>query len=142
MDGEFEEKIKQIGSLFGLEGIPDGLGEMIESMAGSLGKNGDDIASSADASSEESSCADVDPEASPCVAHTSSSGTGDTIIPGLKTEDMVALLGKCKNFSEAGGDKRVRLLRALEPFLQESKKAKIGNCIRILSLAQLVRTIG
>lgn len=142
MDGEFEEKIKQIGSLFGLEGIPDGLGEMIESMAGSLGKNGDDMARSADASSEDSSCSGAAPEGSPCVADPSNSRTSDTMIPGLKAEDMVALLGKCKNFSEAGGDKRVRLLRALEPFLQESKKAKIGTCIRLLSLAQLVRTIG
>ncbi len=143
MDSELEDKIKQIGSMFGFDNIPDNIGDIIESVAGNLGSGDASRPAAADNPSGEEPESysewgerQPNPPQRPGPEEDEGNLFGD-----LKPEDMMMLIHKFKSVSDAGkNDSRVKLLRALKPFLNEKKQAKIGSCIRLMSLAQLAKT--
>ncbi len=148
MDGELEDKIKQIGSLFGIEEIPDNIGDIIGAVASSMGENNSEGQGDVDHqenheaqpdSTEDSVPASVSKKfQNPSAAKPLDAVHDDGDIDFANLLQMVSKFKQtrdsCKN------DDNIRLLRALEPFLSEKKKGKISRCVKIMTVAKFAKS--
>ena len=111
MDRETEEKIKQIGSMFGINEIPDNIGDIIESF----------VSNKDSSSNTEKKDKDTD------------NGLGID-------EDTLKLISMLKNtFNKNKNDDKTRLLNALAPFLSEEKQVKVKNCVKLMTFAEIAK---
>lgn len=114
MDKETEDKLKQLGSMFGITDIPDNLGEVLESFLS--GRNDD---ANEDSQKEEKK----------------ETGLGIDI-----DEDTIRLITTLKKSLDRNkSDDKARLLRALTPFLNEKKKQKVNNAIKLMTFAEIAK---
>lgn len=113
MDKETEDKLKQIGSMFGITEIPDNIGDILETLMSS--KSEESVVSESKSNSKESPDIDID---------------ADTLklITTLK-----------RSFDSNRNDNKARLLKALAPFLSDTKQAKVNNCIKLMTFAELAK---
>ncbi len=113
MDGELDEKIKEIGGLLGINEIPDGIGDIIGAFLGDGGAKEQEQ----NIPCEDKS--DIDP---------------------LKLIDMFSKVNELRTGSQ--NDSRIRLLKALKPFLSEQRKQKVDNCVNMIMLKEIAPLFG
>lgn len=136
MDNELNDKIKEIGSMFGISDIPDNIGEIVSSFLTSSSEKTQDAAASEEACSGEN----MEKPQSECseIGHTNQGGFPEDI-------DMTKIFKILKRYKEAKknkeNDKKIKLLYAVEPFLNEKRRDKVNHCVKFLTFAELAKDL-
>lgn len=121
---ELNEKIKEIGSLFGITELPDNIGDIVSSFLSSS----DDTVEASDTDSEEN------------IGSTNLPALTGDIFEDIDMAKVISLLQKYRDAKKNSlNDKKIRLLYAVEPFLTEKRKEKISSCVKFLTFAQLAK---
>lgn len=132
MDGDLNHKIKEIGSMFGLTELPENIGDLVSTFLASSGENHTE--SPEEAQTGNGCCAETAALPAPDIGHTNNL-FGDI--------DMAKVLKLLKKYQEAKNnqakDKKIQLLYAVEPFLNEKRKDKVGSCVKFLTFAALAK---
>lgn len=116
MDGELNNKIKEIGSMFGIENIPDNIGDIVSAFL-----NKDDIVSD-----DENQNVD--------------NNTQKDITKKVEDENFINLFKKLSSSNlNKKNDKKIQLLYAIQPFLNDKRKEKINNCVKFLIFADIAK---
>lgn len=121
MDAELNNKIKEIGSLFGINELPDNMDEIVNSVLNNLGNN--------DSQLDKINC-----EQNVNVNNNQNDLPGD-----IDISKIIELLNKYRQSTMlAKNDDKIKLLYALRPFLNDKRKSKLKNCVTMLTLAKMV----
>ena len=127
MDNELAGKIKEIGGLLGIENVPDNIGELLGSF---LGDNGSDEKDS-----------ETKTEAGRGVSCSNEKEQDDSL--GIDPVMLIKIMSGVKQAQEKGAnDDKVRLLKALKPFLSDTRRKKVDNCVNILMFKELAPLLG
>lgn len=127
MDNELAGKIKEIGGLLGIENVPDNIGELLGSF---LGDNGSDEKDS-----------EIKTEAGRALPCNSEKEQDDSL--GIDPVMLMKIMSGVKQAQEKGvNDDKVRLLKALKPFLSDTRRKKVDNCVNILIFKELAPLLG
>lgn len=118
MNEDLNEKIKQIGSLFGIEEMPDDIGNIVESF----------ISNNSDSEAEQSKESEI--------TNQSNENTFDFDIG-----KYVQIMNKLKKAQNNNDDKKIKLLYAIEPFLNGKRKDKVSNCVKFLTFANIAKDL-
>lgn len=119
MNEDLNEKIKEIGSLFGIEEMPDNIGNIVESFL-----------------------SNKDSEEKPKIINENESDN-ESIVNGFDFDigKYVQIMNKLKNAQNSNNDKKIKLLYAIEPFLNGKRKDKVGNCVKFLTFANIAKDL-
>lgn len=121
MDNELNDKIKEIGSLFGINEMPDNIGDIVQTF---LSHNS---------------------EASETDEHIQAPEHNNESEQNKSSEDFdaakfVEIVNKCKKAQlNKKNDKKIQLLHAIEPFLHGKRKEKISSCMKFLTFADIAK---
>ena len=107
MNDTLNEKIKEIGSMFGINEFPENLGEIVESF---ISNDKSDNNKEYDIKNE------------------------------IKKYVQIMNRLKEKNFNSKN-NKKIQLLNAIEPFLNNKRKDKVSNCIKFITFADLAKDL-
>ena len=136
MDNELNDKIKEIGSMFGISDIPDNIGEIVSSFLTSSSGKAQEAAS--EQSCAENNTAENLQSGASEIGHTNQGGYSEDI-------DMTKILKILKRYKEAKKnkehDKKIKLLYAVEPFLNEKRRDKVNHCVKFLTFAELAKDL-
>ena len=132
MDTEFNDKIKEIGSMFGIDNIPENIGDIVSSLLSD--KDCNDKTSEINNEKCEQIMNDKETD-----DNSDKSANFDGI---LKNDNIIKIMSKMneKN-SKNKQDKKIKLLYAIEPFLSGKRKEKIGNCVKFLAFADIAKDL-
>ena len=124
MDAELNNKIKEIGSLFGINELPDNMDEIVSSVLSNIGSDKTQL--------DKINC-----------EHNVNNGENNILSELTSSEfDMtkiISLLNKYQKSKQmAKDDEKIKLLYALKPFLNEKRQNKIKNCVTLLTIAKMV----
>lgn len=116
MNDTLNEKIKEIGNMFGINEFPENLGEIFESF----------ISNENSVNNNEFDTNDIE------IKNTNNN----------ETEKYVQIMNKLKekNFNSKN-NKKIQLLNAIEPFLNNKRKDKVSNCIKFITFADLAKDL-
>ena len=121
MDAELNNKIKEIGSLFGLNELPDNMDEIVNSVLNNLGNNSSQL------------------DKINCEQNVNTSNDQNDLPGDIDISKIIELLNKYRQSTMlAKNDDKIKLLYALSPFLNDKRKSKIKNCVTMLTLAKMV----
>ncbi len=121
MDAELNNKIKEIGSLFGLNELPDNMDEIVNSVLNNLGNNNSQL------------------DKINCEQNVNTSNDQNDLPGDIDISKIIELLNKYRQSTMlAKNDDKIKLLYALSPFLNDKRKSKIKNCVTMLTLAKMV----
>ena len=109
MNEDLNEKIKEIGNLFGIDEMPENIGNIVDSFLSNQNENDTNNAS------ENNFDFDIG--------------------------KYVQIMNSLKNFSNNTDDKKIKLLYAIEPFLNGKRKEKISNCVKFLAFANIAKDL-
>lgn len=122
MSDSLNDKIKEIGSMFGIEEMPDNIGEIVQTFIGS-NKN----------------------------ENTNNEITKENLIEqnieksnsfDFDIEKCVQIMNKYKEVkNHKKNDKKIQLLYAIEPFLNDKRKDKVSNCVKLLTFADIAKDL-
>jgi len=139
MDNDFNDKIKEIGNMFGISGMPDNIGDIVSSLLtssseSSAEKSEPEEQTSANAKTEQSCMS------SPDIGHTNKKTSSSDFLEDIDIAKVLKLLNKYKEAKKnKEKDKKIQLLYAVEPFLNEKRKDKVNNCVKFLTFADLAK---
>lgn len=131
MDNDLNDKIKEIGNMFGISEMPDNIGELVSSF----------LTSSAEKQEQEAEAK----EEVPCnedvhIGHTNSGKNSSDFLEDIDMAKVLKLLNKYREAKKKKEkDKKIQLLYAVEPFLNEKRKDKVNNCVKFLTFADLAK---
>ncbi|MBE7057480.1 MAG: hypothetical protein E7387_00045 [Ruminococcaceae bacterium] len=118
MNEDLNEKIKEIGSLFGIEEMPDNIGNIVESfISGNSGTESNH------------------PEEPEILNETTENGLDFDI------GKYVQIMNKLKKAQNNNDDKKIKLLYAIEPFLNGKRKDKVSSCVKFLTFANIAKDL-
>lgn len=121
MDAELNNKIKEIGSLFGLNELPDNMDEIVNSVLNNLGNNNSQL------------------DKINCEQNVNTSNVQNDLPGDIDISKIIELLNKYRQSTMlAKNDDKIKLLYALRPFLNDKRKSKLKNCVTMLTLAKMV----
>lgn len=124
MDEELTGKIKEIGGLLGIQDIPDNIGDVLGAF---LGSNNSSEKKSTENEVEENKSLPSLPEKKET----------EDLLQGLDPIMLMNLLSRVKSIQEKNAnDEKVRLLKALRPFLSGDRRKKVDNCVSLLALKE------
>ena len=139
MDNDFNDKIKEIGNMFGISEMPDNIGDIVSSLLtssseSSAEKSEPEEQTSANAKTEQSCMS------SPDIGHTNKKTSSSDFLEDIDIAKVLKLLNKYKEAKKnKEKDKKIQLLYAVEPFLNEKRKVKVNNCVKFLTFADLAK---
>ena len=139
MDNDFNDKIKEIGNMFGISEMPDNIGDIVSSLLTSSSestaeKSEPEEQTSANAKTEQSCMS------SPDIGHTNKKTSSSDFLEDIDIAKVLKLLNKYKEAKKnKEKDKKIQLLYAVEPFLNEKRKDKVNNCVKFLTFADLAK---
>ena len=139
MDNVFNDKIKEIGNMFGISEMPDNIGDIVSSLLtssseSSAEKSEPEEQTSANAKTEQSCMS------SPDIGHTNKKTSSSDFLEDIDIAKVLKLLDKYKEAKKnKEKDKKIQLLYAVEPFLNEKRKDKVNNCVKFLTFADLAK---
>ncbi|MBS5842353.1 MAG: hypothetical protein KIC77_02550 [Clostridiales bacterium] len=139
MDNDFNDKIKEIGNMFGISEMPDNIGDIVSSLLtssseSSAEKSEPEEQTSANAKTEQSCMS------SPDIGHTNKKTSSSDFLEDIDIAKVLKLLNKYKEAKKnKEKDKKIQLLYAVEPFLNEKRKDKVNNCVKFLTFADLAK---
>lgn len=119
MNDEINNKIKEIGSMFGITEFPDNIGDLVESFITSDNNEKDqEFITNENTNNDKQNNNNND------------------------VEKYVQIVNKLKesNFNKKN-DKKIQLLHAIEPFLNNKRKDKVNNCIKFITFADLAKDL-
>ena len=126
MENDLNDKIKEIGSMFGIEEMPENIGEIVQSF---LGKS-DDSVNNTDESNENSFKYDISKKIE----------NKDFASDDFDMSKFVKIMNKYKEAQKnRKNDKKIQLLYAIEPFLNGKRKDKVSNCVKFLTFADIAK---
>lgn len=121
MDAELNNKIKEIGSLFGLNELPDNMDEIVNSVLNNIGNNNSQL------------------DKINCEQNVNANDNQNDLPGDIDITKILELLNKYRQSSMlAKNDDKIKLLYALRPFLNDKRKSKLKNCVTMLTLAKMV----
>lgn len=121
MDAELNNKIKEIGSLFGLNELPDNMDEIVNSVLNNIGNNNSQL------------------DKINCEQNVNANDNQNDLTGDIDITKILELLNKYRQSSMlAKNDDKIKLLYALRPFLNDKRKSKLKNCVTMLTLAKMV----
>lgn len=121
MDAELNNKIKEIGSLFGINELPDNMDEIVNSVLNNLGNNDSQL------------------DKINCEQNVNANNNQNDLPGDIDISKIIELLNKYKQSTMlAKNDDKIKLLYALRPFLNDKRKSKLKNCVTMLTLAKMV----
>lgn len=109
------------------------MADMMDTLKGLLGDNAEDKISgimkilNSDNSQSESETS----------VHTQESAEGNTDIPVITPEMIMAAQSIMSKLSSNNDDDRSRLLMSLKPYMRESRQSSIDSAVKMLNLAQM-----
>ncbi|MBR5786104.1 MAG: cobaltochelatase subunit CobN [Clostridia bacterium] len=114
MNEDLNEKIKEIGSMFGIEEIPENIGDIV----GMFLDNKEN-------------------------EHKENNTEKQNNMPmEFDLEKCVQIMNKYKEInSNKKNDKKIQLLYAIEPFLNGKRKDKVNNCVKFLTFASIAKDL-
>lgn len=127
MDAELENKIKEIGSAFGIEEMPDNLGDILSAFLGSGENSGEDNSETSD-SDEKSEMQSM------------SDGLGGLFGNGMDVMRIIASVQAAQRQNE--NDYKIIFLKNLKPLLGTEKQNKVDKCVKLLYFAKIVEAYG
>ena len=139
MDNDFNDKIKEIGNMFGISEMPDNIGDIVSSLLtssseSSAEKSEPEEQTSANAKTEQSCMS------SPDIGHTNKKTSSSDFLEDIDIAKVLKLLNKYKEAKKnKEKDKKIQLLYAVAPFLNEKRKDKVNNCVKFLTFADLAK---
>lgn len=145
MENDLNDKIKEIGSMFGISEMPENIGEIVSSFLSSKTAASEAPASQetqcgqpCDLESEQVSAEQEQSQAN--IGHTNSSGSSSDLFEDIDMAKVLRLLNKYKEAKKnKTKDKKIQLLYAVEPFLNDKRKDKVNNCVKFLTFADLAK---
>ena len=144
MEEDLNNKIKEIGGMLGISEMPDNIGDIVSSLLSnssdaSSGSSATDACNS-DTKQEETAI----PEDIRNIGNTNSSSAAHSA-DLFGDIDMAKVLKLLNKYQEAqknkGKDKKIQLLYAVEPFLNEKRKDKVSNCVKFLTFAEIAKNL-
>lgn len=121
MDAELNNKIKEIGSLFGINELPDNMDEIVNSVLNNIGNNNSQL------------------DKINCEQNVNANDNQNDLPGDIDITKILELLNKYRQSSMlAKNDDKIKLLYALRPFLNDKRKSKLKNCVTMLTLAKMV----
>jgi len=126
MSDDLGKKIQQIAQMLGQDEVPDNVKELVSILANSLGRkeNGNSQLSQSEAGNE------AMPDENRQAVET----------PVISQELLDTAKHTLDRFNSSI-DPRINLLMAIKPFMNNRRQKKIGNCIQLLKIAGLSRTL-
>ncbi len=124
MDAELNNKIKEIGSLFGINELPDNMDEIVNSVLSNLGNDKTQL--------DKINCEQkINNENEPF--------DNNLLTSDFDITKIIELMNKFqKTKQQAKNDDKIKLLYALKPFLNKNRQNKIKNCVTMLTIAKMV----
>lgn len=119
MNEDLNEKIKEIGSLFGIEEMPDNIGNIVESFLSNKESKDETEIINENESKNETISNDFD----------------------FDIGKYVQIMNKLKKAQNNNDDKKIKLLYAIEPFLNGKRKDKVSNCVKFLTFANIAKDL-
>lgn len=132
MDAEFNDKIKEIGSMFGIENIPDNIGDIVNSFLSDK-KTNENTNEVENIKYEQNMNEDDASENSNNLCNIGSLFENENIVK------IMSKIGEKNNKNKQ--DKKIKLLYAIEPFLNGKRKEKINNCVKFLAFADIAKDL-
>lgn len=121
MDEGLEEKIKDIGAMFGITEIPDSISDLIGSLVDQQNPTQNDTENKICPNCEQSKEKELETDGG---------------IDALKIMELVNKYQTARKSAEQ--DQNIQLLRALGPFLNKKKQKKIKNCETMLTIIKMI----
>lgn len=151
MDAELNNKIKEIGSLFGINELPDNIGDIIGSFIGNSNNESqldkticeqnmnytenDDSIKNYNKTNNLLAAFSGQNNKNNC----NTSDNNESDFPDIDISKIISLITKYQKSREAAkNDNKIKLLYALKPFLNDKRKNKISNCVTLLTIAKMV----
>ena len=125
--------------MFGISEMPDNIGDIVSSLLtssseSSAEKSEPEEQTSANAKTEQSCMS------SPDIGHTNKKTSSSDFLEDIVIAKVLKLLNKYKEAKKnKEKDKKIQLLYAVEPFLNEKRKDKVNNCVKFLTFADLAK---
>ena len=150
MDAELNNKIKEIGSLFGINELPDNIGDILGSVIGSSNNAQLDKINCEQNLNDKENDYSVENKLSTDnllalfngqnnKKNYNTADNNESDFPDIDISKIISLITKYQKSREsAKNDNRIKLLYALKPFLNEKRKNKISNCVTLLTIAKMV----
>jgi hypothetical protein len=119
--------------------MPDNIGDIVSSLLtssseSSAEKSEPEEQTSANAKTEQSCMS------SPDIGHTNKKTSSSDFLEDIDIAKVLKLLNKYKEAKKnKEKDKKIQLLYAVEPFLNEKRKDKVNNCVKFLTFADLAK---
>lgn len=124
MDAELNNKIKEIGSLFGINELPDNMDEIVSSVLSNIGSDKTQL--------DKINCEQI-------VNNGENNILSELTSSEFDMTKIISLLNKYQKSKQmAKDDEKIKLLYALKPFLNEKRQNKIKNCVTLLTIAKMV----
>jgi len=120
MNEDLNEKIREIGSLFGIDEMPDNIGNIVESFLSNSKNSNEETEIITEKVSE----------------NKSTENNFDFDIG-----KYVQIMNSLKKATNNSDDNKIKLLYAIEPFLNGKRKEKIGNCVKFLTFANIAKDL-
>lgn len=128
MDAEFENKLKEIGGMLGITEIPENIGDLVSTFLGS-GEETTEAVPDAPGSTAAGELVKTNHEEA-----RDEEDAGESAIDPAMLLEIVGKLGTAQKNSK--NDKKIKLLRALRPFLGKERQAKVDQCVRLMMLSE------
>lgn len=123
MSDSLNEKIKEIGSMFGIDEIPDNIGDIVQSF---IGSDNSEITESKEISKDN------------LIEQNNENASGFD----FDINKCVQIMNKYKEVkNHKNKDKKIQLLYAIEPFLNDKRKDKVSNCVKLLTFADVAKDL-
>ena len=123
MSDSLNEKIKEIGSMFGIDEIPDNIGDIVQSF---IGSDNSEITESKEINKDN------------LIEQNNENTSGFD----FDINKCVQIMNKYKEVkNHKNKDKKIQLLYAIEPFLNDKRKDKVSNCVKLLTFADVAKDL-
>ena len=134
MEAELEDKIKEIGSAFGIENMPDNIGEIISAFLNSDASDNDSFqCNDNEASAVNEACCDNS-------IKTDCNGIGSILGNGTDILRIISGVQAMKHQNE--NDYKIIFLKNLKPLLSREKQSRVDKCVNFLCFAKVVEMYG
>lgn len=136
MDAEFESKLKEIGSLLGITELPDNIGDIVDSFISDTGDR------NAEADGETACGGECEKSTGGLFSQLVQGDNETDDLPGIDPKMIIDMMGKLQQArANSKNDKKIKLLKALRPFLGKPRQAKVDNCVKLMMLSEVALPI-
>lgn len=133
MNEELNSKIKEIGSIFGIENIPDNIGDIVGNLL-SEKSNDENIVTLENENCEQNMNINNNTE-----------NEENKKISNIDISNLIGNINIEKLFNKINNkdnsNKKIQLLYAIEPFINGKRKEKINNCVKFLTFAEIAKDL-